>query len=81
MRVTLTRIGNSKGIIIPARLLKQFGIDKEVSLEVENDKIVISNIQQPREGWKQAFLAAGAGNEENLMEGLQNDFDSEQWTW
>ncbi len=81
MIITLTKIGNSKGIIIPARLLKQFGLEREVSLEIEDNKLVISNVQKPRDGWKKAFIEAGAGTEKNLIDGLQNDFDKEDWTW
>ena len=50
MKAFITQIGSSKGIIIPAYLLKQCGFEKEVSLEVQENKLVISNPKRPREG-------------------------------
>lgn len=81
MKVTLTQIGNSKGIIIPSRLLKLLGLEKEVEMSVKNNSIVISNAHEPRSGWREAFQAAGAGDEEILMEEIENDFDKEEWDW
>ena len=70
MKAFITQIGSSKGIIIPAYLLKQCGFEKEVSLEVQENKLVISNPKRPRQGWKEAFAQAGAGEEELLLESL-----------
>ena len=46
MKSSVTKIGNSKGIIIPAHLLKQCGFTKEVSLEIKNDTLVISKAKK-----------------------------------
>jgi antitoxin MazE len=81
MKASITQIGNSKGIIIPAHLLKQCGFDKDVSLEVKEDSLVISRLQRPRQGWKEAFTKAEAGEEELLLDGFDNDFDREGWSW
>ena len=81
MRTSLTKIGNSKGLIIPAHLLKQCGFTGEVSLEVKDDALVISKARSPREGWVEAFLEAGAGTEELLLEEVTNDFDQDEWSW
>ena len=81
MKTSITQIGNSKGIIIPAHLLKQCGFEKEVSLEVKEDALVISSPQKPRQGWQEAFAKAGAGEEELLIDGFDNEFDQEDWSW
>jgi antitoxin component of MazEF toxin-antitoxin module len=81
MKSSVTKIGNSKGIIIPSHLLKQWGFIKEVSLEIKNETLVISKAKKPREGWAEAFIEAGAGEEELLINDVSNDFDQDEWVW
>jgi antitoxin MazE len=81
MKTSVTKIGNSKGIIIPSHLLKQCGFIKEVSLEIKNETLVISKARKPREGWAEAFIEAGAGDEELLLNEASNDFDQNEWVW
>ena len=81
MKASITKIGNSKGLIIPAQLLKQCGFEDEVSLKVKDDSLVVSRAHKPREGWEQAFMQAGADQEEALTADFSNDFDEDEWTW
>ncbi len=80
MKTSIKKIGNSKGVIIPAQVLKQCGFDDVVSLEVKEDSLVISKVKKPREGWEQAFIQAGA-DQELLLGDFSNDFDACEWTW
>ncbi len=81
MKSSVTKIGNSKGVIIPSHLLKQCGFTKEVSLEIKNDTLVISKAKKPREGWAEAFIEAGANQEKLLIHDMSNDFDQDEWIW
>ncbi len=82
METTLTKIGNSRGIIIPARLLRSCGLEGKVSLEERDGKIIISKPANPREGWGASFADAHPDNTELLIDdALPNDFDDEDWTW
>ncbi len=81
MKSSVTKIGNSKGVIIPSHLLKQCGFTKEVSLEIKNDTLVISRAKKPREGWTEAFIEAGASGEDLLINDVSNDFDEDEWIW
>lgn len=81
MKTSIIRIGNSKGIIIPAHLLKQCGLEGEIDLRVEDDSLIISKSESPRHGWDEAFRKAGAGQEESLLEDASSEFDREEWTW
>ena len=82
MRSMLTKIGNSKGVIIPAQLLKQCQLDGMVMLEVRDDTIVILKPDQPRNGWEEAFNASTRFEDELLIdESVVNDFDGGEWTW
>jgi antitoxin MazE len=82
MRVELIRIGNSRGIRIPKPLIEQCGFGDAVEVRVENDRLVIAPERRPRQGWKEAFSAAGApADESSPFEDLPNKFDSDEWTW
>ncbi len=83
MKVELVRIGNSRGIRIPKPILRQCGFQDTVELRVENDRLVIAPGHPPREGWEEAFRAAGPStNDELLLHPLPgNEFDQEDWRW
>ncbi len=58
MRVSLIRIGNSRGIRIPKRILEQCRVEKELELVVEDEEIRLRPIHRgPREGWREAILS------------------------
>jgi antitoxin MazE len=83
MRTELVRIGNSRGVRIPKPLIEQCGFGKTVELRVENDCLVISPERRPRQGWLEAFCAAGASvNDELLLAKMAPDeFDRKEWKW
>jgi antitoxin MazE len=83
MKTDLVRIGNSRGIRIPKPIIEQCGLEDEVELRVEDDRLVIFAGRRPRQGWEKAFRAAGsAENDPLLLESIPaNKFDREEWTW
>jgi len=82
MRAELVRIGNSRGVRIPKPLIEQCGFGEIVELRVENDRLIISPERQPRQGWADAFRAAGsATRDEILLAEFPNAFDREEWQW
>jgi antitoxin MazE len=83
MKVELIRIGNSRGIRIPKPLIEQCGLGDTVELRVEHHCLVISAERQARQGWEDAFRAAGpASNDEMLLgDNTPNNFDLEEWHW
>jgi antitoxin MazE len=82
MKVELVRIGNSRGIRIPKPILEQCGFEGTVELRIENDHLVIAQGHLPREGWEEAFRAAGPSTrDELLLDTLSNQFDQEEWRW
>ncbi|QDR81943.1 AbrB/MazE/SpoVT family DNA-binding domain-containing protein [Sporomusa termitida] len=60
MEADIIRIGNSKGIRIPASLLKQCGIDKKVVIKVDGNIITLAPARAPRQGWEEAFKKAAS---------------------
>ncbi|PXX76128.1 AbrB/MazE/SpoVT family DNA-binding domain-containing protein [Rivihabitans pingtungensis] len=78
MRTTLRRIGNSQGVLIPAPLLAECGIQDEIELHLEGKKIVIEPVQQPRAGWFDGYRAE---DDVDVWQQLPPDADSEAWEW
>ena len=58
MEVNVIKIGNSRGIRLPARLLKQCGIDKKVEIIVDGSIIKLAPVRKVREDWEEAFKKA-----------------------
>ena len=79
MKSRITKIGNSKGIIIPSILLKEFGVEGEVNLEVKDSQLIITKVDHPRQKWAEAIQKAESSDE--LIDDSTNDFDEEEWTW
>ena len=83
MKSNIRKIGNSKGIVIPPAFLAEFMLEKDsdVEIELKSDGILIKPVGNPRGRWEQAFKdAIGQGNEpeNDLFEGMSNDFDSQE---
>ena len=84
MIVKVQKFGNSKGIILPKQIMAMCSIEEEVSINVENNHIVIAAANKPRAGWEEQFKAAiakGEKLEKDFTDGLENDFDKNEWTW
>ena len=72
MRTELVRIGNSRGIRIPKPIIEQCGFGEQVELRVENHRLIVSPQRAPRQGWEEAFRAAGpSAGDELLFEGVE----------
>jgi antitoxin MazE len=82
MKVELVRVGNSRGTRIPKPLIEQCGFEDSVELRVENDRLVSAPARLPRDGWEEAFRAAGSSNQDELLlENPASQFDREEWKW
>lgn len=78
MRARIIRIGNSRGLRIPKPILDQAGLEDEVELTVDGDRLVIQRSQPPRTGWAAAATAAGG---KSALPHLPTRFDVEEWHW
>lgn len=82
MKTRIVRIGNSRGIRIPKPLLEQARLREEVELEVQDNRLVISSVDQPRAGWEAAFRALAAAADDQLLDpGVPTAFDRSEWEW
>lgn len=80
MHAQLISIGNSKGIRIPATLLRQYNIKDEVEICPGKNEFTIRPIVRiPREGWDSAFAAMHASPDDILL--IDDALDLEAWEW
>lgn len=80
MKVNLVSIGNSKGIRIPAAVLRHYNISAELELEIEKDRIVLRSAKEaPRKGWDRAFKRMHEKKEDSQL--LDEPIDMEDWEW
>ena len=49
LKTNIIKIGNSRGIVIPGKLLARLGLDIKdtVNLELENGKLIVSAVKDP----------------------------------
>jgi len=80
--VTVRRIGNSLGIVIPKPVLAQVGLTDQAELTVERGAIVLRKPRKSaRSGWSQAAKSVAVlGEDELLMGDFANAADLElEW--
>ena len=79
--VSIRRIGNSQGIVIPKPVLSQLGLDAKVGVEmtIEDGALVLRRPASPaRTGWAEAARSiVEAGDDELVMGEFGNAEDSE----
>ena len=82
MKTKPVRIGNSRGVRIPQRLLEQAGLEEDVELEVVRYGILIRRVHSPRRGWPEAAdLLRKRRGHGLLEEPLPTFFDVTVWVW
>jgi antitoxin MazE len=79
MLITIRRLGNSQGILIPKPLLKQVGLADKAEMTVEGNTLVLRPPKPgPRHGWAEAAKElAAAGDDDPVWPEFANEEDSE----
>ena len=84
MEANIVRVGNSKGIILPSKLMKLIGLKEKVMIDVKGDKIIITPARKKvREGWGDMIKneIEKNGPAEKLIPDVFQDEDLEDWKW
>lgn len=84
MKSRIVKIGNSQGIRIPKPLIEQLGIDQDIEILVEKNRLIISPAEHPRSGWETAFQTMAHRGDDILLdeEGTtETIWDKEGWEW
>lgn len=80
----IVKIGNSRGIRIPKILLDQANLGEEVEVELKGNKLIISSLQSPRQGWDEQFAEMGSRGDDRLIDSEAiklSSWDEEEWEW
>jgi antitoxin MazE len=77
MKVSIRRVGNSKGMIVPSAILAQVGLEDEAELTVEDGALVVRPPKKsPRAGWSEASKSiAEAGDDALVLPDFPNEMD------
>lgn len=68
MEVTIRKMGNSQGILIPKPILAQLGLEGSADLQVRDGVIEIRPLQgNPREGWADDARRIAAQDDDGLV--------------
>jgi antitoxin MazE len=74
MEVTIPKMGNSKGVLIPKPILAQVGLEGSADLQVRDGVIEIR--PNPRDGWaKDARRLAAQGDDAPVWPEVANEGD------
>lgn len=78
MRTSLRKVGNSRGIIIPATLLAACEMGDEVDIRLDGKNLVIATINAPRTGW---FAGYKEEADASPLVAIPVDEGDEEWVW
>ena len=79
MLVSIRRLGNSRGILIPKPVLKQMGLSDQVEMHVDGNTLILRKPTAPlRAGWAEASRRiASAGDDALVLPAFANESDPE----
>ena len=78
MHIPLRKIGNSKGIILPAALIAACGLKSEVELRLEGKTIIIEPAGTSRSDWFGAYVAE---SDMDVWSTIPQDEGTDEWDW
>jgi len=80
--VTIRRIGNSLGIVIPKPVLAQIDVTEQVEMSVEKGAIVLRKPRKTaRVGWAEAARAVASREEDQLLMGEFANAEDAEFDW
>jgi antitoxin MazE len=79
MKSTLRKIGNSRGVLIPASFLAACAIDNDIELRLEDGRIIIEPVKAPRAGWFDAHTPDT--DDDAWSELTETEQEQEDWEW
>jgi antitoxin MazE len=80
MKARLVRIGNSRGVRLPKAVIDQVGLEDDIEIQVEADRLIILPAARPRAGWAEAASTAGVSSK-LLDPTTPTRFDEDEWRW
>ena len=86
MRQRIVRIGNSRGVRLPASMLAEAQLHEgdEVEVSAKVGQIVLRQVKRPRAGWAEQFAAMARHGDDRLLDAdylTPGDWDLTEWEW
>ena len=82
MMVSVVRIGNSRGIRIPQKILSGLSIQDKVEMIIHKEELIIKNVEKkPRQGWNEAFARMSEAEADKLLMPENIDSGNFEWVW
>jgi antitoxin MazE len=83
-RVSLVKMGSSRGVRLPRLFLEEADLDEEVEMEVQEDQVIIRLVPRPRRNWEKEFEGMTARGDNRLLDPKAfslTAWDEEKWVW
>ncbi len=83
-RVSLVKMGSSRGVRLPRLFLEQAELDEEVEMEVGEDQVIIRLVPRPRRNWEKELDGMTARGDDRLLDPKAvslTAWDEEKWEW
>jgi antitoxin MazE len=82
VHVTIRKIGNSHGVVIPKLMLAQAGLEGEAQMSIEDGALVIRKpAGAARAGWAEAAKKIAEAQDDRLVMGEFGNEDDEDLQW
>ncbi len=84
MTIKLIKIGSSRGVRLPKKLIEKFNFGDELEMEIKKDGLLLKKSANPRLGWYQNIQQELKNEDftEDLIPGsFKNEFDESDWQW
>ncbi len=84
MKISIVRIGNSRGIRLPKSVLDQCHMKDTVELEVKGNAVIVRSARLPRSGWAGAFSGMAGHGVDKMLDpdaDLSTEWDQSEWRW
>jgi antitoxin MazE len=79
MKSKLRKLGNSRGVLIPASFLAACDIENEIELRLDGNRIVIEPVRAPRDGWFEGH--DDAKDRDAWADLVETAIETEDWEW
>lgn len=77
MEASIIKIGNSKGLRLSKSILERYHINEKVEIILEEGRIILKPVDQPRKNWESAFQKMHSENNDQLL--MSDVFDNESF--
>ena len=79
MTINIINIGNSKGLRLSKTIREKYGIEDKIEIVLEEDRIILKPIKNPRAGWAEAFSKMNSNNDELDIVDINEDDQILKW--